>query len=79
VHLIEWKEAPDERELPRGYFDHVAFSCDDLEGMIENLESLGVDYSRHRFNHQGRSITQLKMRDPTGNMIELNFSEGIEG
>ena len=74
VHLMEWADAPDVDTFPRGYLDHVAFSCNDLSGMFEKLERLGIAYSKRSLNHQGSTITQLKMSDPTGNVIELNFS-----
>ena len=79
LHLMEWPDPPIVDALPRGYLDHVAFACDDLEGMIQNLDALGVKYSRRTLDHQGRAITQLKMADPTGNVVELNFSGGGEG
>jgi catechol-2,3-dioxygenase len=75
LHLMEWPDAPAVDALPRGYLDHVAFACSDLEGMTQNLDALGVKYSRRTFDHKGRAITQLKMTDPTGNVVELNFSE----
>lgn len=74
VHLTEWADAPDVDTLPCGYLDHVAFFCNDLSGMLKRLERLGVAYSQRSLNHQGSTITQLKMSDPTGNVIELNFS-----
>ena len=79
LHLMEWPDAPAVDTLPRGYLDHVAFACSDLEGMTQNLDALGVKYSRRTFDYRGRAITQLKMADPTGNVVELNFSEGGEG
>jgi len=74
VHLMEWSDAPDMGTLPTGYLDHVAFSCNDLDGMLERLERLGIKYSKRSLNHLGSTITQLKMSDPTGNVIELNFT-----
>lgn len=79
LHLMEWPDAPAVDALPRGYLDHVAFACSDLEGMTQNLDALGVKYNRRTFDYRGRAITQLKMADPTGNVVELNFSEGSEG
>jgi catechol-2,3-dioxygenase len=74
VHLTEWAAAPDVDRLPPGYLDHVAFSCNDLEGMLEKLERLGIEYSKRRLNHGDSTITQLKVSDPAGNVIELNFT-----
>jgi catechol-2,3-dioxygenase len=78
VHLSEWADAPDVDTLPRGHLDHVAFSCNDLEGMLEKLERLGIEYSKRSLNHRDSTITQLKVSDPTGNVIELNFTEVTE-
>ena len=78
VHLTEWADAPDVDTLPPGHLDHVAFSCNDLEGMLEKLQRLGIEYSKRRLNHRDSTITQLKMSDPTGNVIELNFTEVTE-
>lgn len=78
VHLTEWADAPDVDTLPPGHLDHVAFSCNDLEGMLEKLKRLGIEYSKRSLNHRDSTITQLKMSDPTGNVIELNFTEVTE-
>ena len=78
VHLMEWTDAPDVGGLSPGYLDHVAFSCDDLEGMTKKLTAVGVEFNRRELNHEGRVITQLKMRDPTGNVVELNFTASAD-
>jgi len=78
VHLMEWTDAPNVEGLSPGYLDHVAFSCDDLEGMTKKLSALGVEFNRRELNHEGAVITQLKMRDPTGNVVELNFTASAD-
>lgn len=75
VHLMEWKDAPEMAKLTRGCLDHVAFSCADLDAMTTKLKRLGIDYDERKLIHQGLSMTQLKLSDPTGNVLELNFSE----
>ena len=75
VHLMEWKDAPEMATLTRGCLDHVAFSCADLDAMTTKLKRLGIDYDERKLSHQGISMTQLKLSDPTGNVLELNFSE----
>ena len=59
----------------KGYLDHVAFSCDDLENFIIKLNNLGVAYTRRDFNLSGDVFTQLEVTDPVGNGVELNFSQ----
>jgi len=78
VHLMEWTDAPDAAGISSGYLDHVAFSCDDLEGMTKKLSALGVDFNRRELDYEGAVITQLKMRDPTGNVVELNFTASAD-
>jgi catechol 2,3-dioxygenase-like lactoylglutathione lyase family enzyme len=78
VHLMEWTDVPDGVGSLPGYLDHVAFSCDDLEGMIKKLIASGVDFNRRELSHEGVVITQLKMCDPTGNVVELNCRAGSD-
>ncbi len=54
-----------------GNFDHVAFTCDDFDGMRSHFTKLGI-----RFRAQevpGARIRQLFIQDPNKVMIELNF------
>jgi extradiol dioxygenase family protein len=77
LHLMEWSEekygeAPGKTQ---GYLDHVAFSCEDLEGFIAQLERHLVSFKRRDFESpQGGGFTQLVMHDPAGNGVELNFA-----
>jgi len=55
-----------------GVVDHIAFRATGLEGMLEHLRALGVDFRQRRVNDQG--LYQLFMHDPNGIKIELNFA-----
>jgi hypothetical protein len=54
-----------------GHFDHIAFLCTDLPGMIEKLKSHDVEYSV--FEMAELNQTQLFITDPAGIKVELNF------
>lgn len=59
----------------QGYLDHVAFQASSLNAVIENLESLGIEY---RSTHIPEiRMTQLFFKDPAGTGIEVNFLEGV--
>jgi len=71
LHLSE--QGPDETHPVPGFgtFDHVAFTCDDFEGMRTRLDALGADY---RVADVPLTRTrQIFLRDPGGNGVELNF------
>ena len=74
LHLMEWGDVSGTPARERGSLDHVAFSCDDLEGFIAKLENLKVVYTRRDFDLAGGTFTQLEVTDPVGNGVELNFS-----
>ena len=73
LHLMEWQDPPPNDLVPRGYLDHVAFSCEGLSQMTNQLDVLGVNYRRRDFPVQGKAFTQLILEDPVGNGVELNF------
>ena len=75
LHLMEWLDIAKAPKYEKGYLDHVAFSCDDLENFIIKLENLEVAYTRRDFNLSGDVFTQLEVTDPVGNGVELNFSQ----
>jgi catechol-2,3-dioxygenase len=53
----------------------VAFQASSLNAVIENLESLGIEY---RSTHIPEiRMTQLFFKDPAGTGIEVNFLEGV--
>ena len=74
LHLMEWSDITEPSTFERGYLDHVAFSCDDLEDFINKLKNLGVVYTRRDFDLYGGIFTQLEVTDPVGNGVELNFT-----
>ena len=53
-------------------FDHVAFTCNDAEGMKQKLSQFGIDYRIANVAQTG--IQQIFFRDPAGNGVELNIS-----
>lgn len=56
---------------PTGRLDHIAFSCDGLKDMRQNLKSHGIKYDERvlpRLN-----MTQLFYLDPDGISVECNF------
>lgn len=67
VHLLIMENEPG----TNGYFDHVAFQCEDLTAMIEKLESQQIAYDT--FEMKALDQTQLFLRDPAGIKVELNF------
>ncbi|MEK9990024.1 MAG: hypothetical protein VW642_09865 [Halieaceae bacterium] len=46
--------------------------------MTKKLSAVGVAFNRRELNHEGAVITQLKMLDPTGNVVELNFTASAD-
>ena len=75
LHLMEWRDIAKAPKYEKGYLDHVAFSCDDLENFIIKLKHLEVAYKRRDFNLSGDVFTQIEVTDPVGNGVELNFSQ----
>lgn len=71
--------SPDEvlpAEPPRGSgaVHHIALTCADFEGMRARLSALSVSF---RENHIAKTgVRQLFVKDPTGILLELNFSDG---
>ena len=55
-----------------GAIDHVAFTANGVEAMIERLEKHGIE-SRHR-RVPSLGLYQIFVDDPNGITIELNFS-----
>ena len=56
-----------------GIVDHVAFSCERLDDLLERLDRLDVSHTRHDFPEFG--FVQIVVHDPLGLKIELNFEE----
>ena len=55
----------------RAALNHIAFSADDLDEVIEILEAEKISYHREDLEFFG--MTQLFFNDPVGIRIELNF------
>jgi glyoxylase I family protein len=74
VHLsIDARAGEPDVPAPRGAgFNHVAFTCHGLGGMMQRLREAGVDFRVDRVDdlHQ----VQLFLHDPAGTRIELNFA-----
>lgn len=64
--------APQAESASGGAVDHIAFGCDDLDGMLSRLAALGIAYRSATVPLLEQ--TQLFLRDPAGNGVELNFS-----
>jgi glyoxylase I family protein len=53
-------------------FDHVAFTCADLPAMKARLKRHNIEFTTGQVPALG--ITQIFIRDPAGNGIELSFA-----
>jgi catechol-2,3-dioxygenase len=77
LHLSE-AGAGESRPVPgSGTFDHVAFACDDPAAMRARLEKLGLAHRMAKVPRTGQ--TQIFLKDPAGNGVELNFPPSDEG
>ena len=70
VHLSESRSPPGSK--PNG-LDHVAFRVDFIAPILRRLEENGVPYERFHIEELG--LTQLFVRDPVGNRLEINARE----
>ena len=70
IHLIQVEK----HEAPEG--QHFAFRVDDLDASVEELQGRGVKIAGP-FDIPGVSARQAFFRDPSGNMIELNWSPPV--
>jgi extradiol dioxygenase family protein len=65
--------ADEQREYDKkNAFDHIAFSCTDLNDFKERLAKNGIRYKQNEIFETEQ--VQLFLHDPIGNKIELNFS-----
>ncbi|WP_446904857.1 VOC family protein [Burkholderia sp. YIM B11467] len=73
LHLTEAR--PDESRPSHtvNTFDHVAFSCADVEDMTLHLIEAKVAYTREYVPLTGQ--VQIFFSDPVGNGVELNFAQ----
>jgi len=54
-----------------GAIDHVAFECDDYDGMLVKFRSLGMKYALNAVD--SINLRQIFVLDPNGITLELNF------
>ena len=54
-----------------GTIDHIAFSCEDIDGFRTRLGELGVPFGENLV--VSAAVKQLFLRDPNGIVVELNF------
>ncbi|HTJ62982.1 MAG TPA: VOC family protein [Alphaproteobacteria bacterium] len=54
-----------------GAVDHIAFECDDYDGMADKLTGLGLYFTRNEV--PSINLRQLFVNDPNGITLELNF------
>ena len=72
IHLAEYK-TPEPPELHvHGPFDHVSFTCTDMEAMEANLKVHDIAYTTRTL---ANGIKQINLKEPAGNGVELNFEE----
>lgn len=68
LHIVAGRPLP---ANPHGVIDHVAFSANDLAGMVRRLQAEGIRYDLRR--QPGAGTWQLFCHDPDGAHIELDF------
>ncbi|GDX85877.1 diguanylate cyclase [Methylococcaceae bacterium] len=71
LHLSQAKPDEIRQAHVNGTFDHVAFSCSDLQAFELHLNRLGIQYRKSQIADTMQ--TQLFLSDPAGNGVELNF------
>jgi catechol 2,3-dioxygenase-like lactoylglutathione lyase family enzyme len=54
-----------------GAIDHVAFECDDYDGMLARIRERGLPYSESHV--ASVPLRQIFVNDPSGVTVELNF------
>jgi len=54
-----------------GAIEHIAFECDDYDGIVSQLNEAGVFFIRNEV--QNINLRQLFLNDPNGVTLELNF------
>jgi catechol 2,3-dioxygenase-like lactoylglutathione lyase family enzyme len=69
LHIIAGRPLPEPRA---GVLDHMAFSASDLPGMVQKLQSRGIEYTLRQQAQSG--IWQLFCFDPSGAKVELDFA-----
>lgn len=70
LHLVLRQDAAPDPST--GAIDHLAFRCEDFDGLYRRLDRAGVPYETREA--PGGEIRQIFLRDPNGVKVELNFS-----
>ncbi|MBM3394083.1 MAG: glyoxalase [Betaproteobacteria bacterium] len=68
LHVIAGRPLPAEAQ---GVIDHMAFSAEDLQAVVNTLKSNGIQYELRR--QKGPETWQLFCYDPDGARVELDF------
>lgn len=50
---------------------HVCFGVDDLDAAIAELDAAGITHIEGSQDHHGTKVRQIWIRDPSGNVVEL--------
>ena len=56
-----------------GTIDHIAFSCQDIDGFRARLDQMHVPFGEAGV--ASAAVRQLFLRDPNGIVVELNFRD----
>lgn len=72
VHLYETAPGEERRADVLTALDHVAFTCEDSDGMEARLRGRGIEYTKALV--PGIASVQLFLKDPAGTKLELNFA-----
>jgi catechol-2,3-dioxygenase len=70
IHLVESGDG-DRETTQNGHLDHIAFLCDDIDGMSNTLKKYRISFEK--LIVPDTKACQLVFNDPTGLKIELLF------
>lgn len=72
VHIAEYNKGVGAPDLHvNGTYDHVSFTCTEMQAMAVHLQAHQIPYSTRVLNN---AVQQINFKDPAGNGIELNFN-----
>lgn len=74
LHLSQARPDEPRQTHVNATFDHAAFTCTNRPEMEARLKQHNVKFERGEVPTMG--ITQLFIKDPAGNGVELSFAEG---